>query len=194
MRRQLVATGAAIATAVAVAVALPAFADHEVPEEIEGEVICEDFEGLETLDGVEFSEPLPTVIDGTEFEEIFPPEDYDVPIVAVIVQGDEAANVYFLPPFHDLTAPGEMEILVIDVCSETEEEPTSPPPTDEPSEPPTQEPTKPVETPAPVPTAVPAGASGGGGDSLGLWGVIAAGSAAVVGAAMFARRRFPYDS
>jgi hypothetical protein len=61
------------------------------------------------LDGVEFEEP-PTIVDETEFEEIFPPENYDVPIIAAIVQGEEAANVYFEPPFHDLTAPGDQEI------------------------------------------------------------------------------------
>ena len=186
MRRQLVATGAAITTAVAVAVALPAFADHEVPEAFEGDVLCEDFESLEFLDGVEFEEPLPTVIDGTEFDEIFPPDDYDVPIIAVIVQGEEGANVYFEPPFHDLTAPDDKEIFFIDICSEIEEEPTSPPPTDEP--------TQPVETPAPVPTEVPAGTNADDGGSVGLWGLIAASSAAVAGAALFARRRFLHDS
>jgi len=195
MRRQLVAIGAAISTAFAVAVALPAFADHEVPEEFEGEVFCEDFEGLETLDGVEFEGELPTDIEGTEFDEIFPPADYDVPIVAVIVQGEEGANVYFEPPFHYLTAPGDKEIVFIDICSEiVEEEPTTPPPTDEPTEPPTDEPSEPAETPAAVPTEVPAGTEAGASDSVGLWGLTAASSAAVAGAAMFARRRFLNDS
>jgi hypothetical protein len=194
MRRQLLAIAAATTTAAAVAFAAPAFADGEGPEEFPGDVFCEDFEGLEFLDGVEFEEPLPTVIDGPEFEEIFPPADYDVPIVAVIVQGAESANVYFEPPFDGLTAPGDNEIFFIDICSEIEEEPTTPPPSPEPSEPPTDEPTEPVETPAPVPTEVPAGTNAGDGGSVGLWGLIAASSAAVAGAAMFARRRFLNDS
>jgi hypothetical protein len=190
MRHQLVAAGAAITTAVAVAVAVPAFAHG--PEEVPGEVLCEDFE-LAFLDGVEFEEPLPTAIDGAEFEEIFPPADYDVPIVAVIVQGAESANVYFEPPFDDLTAPDGKDISFIDICSEEEEEPP-PPPTDKPSEPTTEEPDEPAEEPAPVPTAVPAGTTTGDSASLGLWGLIAAGSAAVAGAGMIARRRFLHDS
>jgi hypothetical protein len=190
MRRQLLAIAAATTATAAVAFAAPAFADGEVPEEFPGEVLCEDFD-LVFLDGVEFEEPLPTVIDGPEFEEIFPPADYDLTIVAVIVQGAESANVYFEPPFDGLTAPGDKEISFIDICGIEEEEP---PPTEEPTEPPTHEPTKPVETPAPVPTEVPAGTNTGDSDSFGLWALVAAGSAAVAGAAMFARRRFLHDS
>ena len=193
MRRQLLATTAAIITTLALAATVPAFAqEQEGPTEFEGNpVLCEDLvvDDLELvfLDGVDFTEEpeLPTVITQEEFDELFDPE---LPIVAVIVQGDESANVYFEPPDNGLVAPENGEISFIDVCGVKEGS------TPTPNETPTDEPTKPVETPAPVPTEVPAGTNAGAGGSVGLWGMIAASSAAVAGAAMFARRRFLNDS
>jgi outer membrane biosynthesis protein TonB len=190
MRRQLLAIAAAVTTTAAVAFAVPAFADGEEPTRFEGETFCEDLllDDLQLvfLGGVDFDEPLPTAIDDLgEFV------DLDLPIVAVIVQGDPDANLYLEPPFDDLVAPDGEGIIFIEVCGFEEEEP---PPTEEPTEPPTDKPTEPVDTPAPVPTEVPAGTNAGDRDSRGLWGLIAASSVAVAGAAILTRRRFLHDS
>jgi hypothetical protein len=206
MRRQLVASGAAVITALAVGLAMvaaPAYADHEEPLSLTaddgfpgGNVECEDLD-LIFLDKIEFEGDQPTVIDN--IEDLVDPADYDLDIVAVIVKGGTASNIYEMPPFHDLVAPDGKEISHVEICGgelPTEpptDEPTEPP-TDEPTEPPTEEPTEPAESPAPVPTEVPAGTNTGGSDSLGLWGLIAGSCAAVAGAAVVVRRRFLHDS
>jgi hypothetical protein len=183
MRRHLLATAAAITTTVVIAFVTPAFAQvQEEPTEIEGNpVLCEDLvvDDLELvfLEGVE--DGLPTVVE--DLSDFFDPA---LPIVAVVVQGEESANVYIEPPFVNLVAPDEGEIIFIDVCGLPEE------PTPTPTETPAEEP----KTPAPVPTNVPAG--GNDDDSGPAWpfGLVLAASAAVAGAAMAARRRFLHDS
>jgi hypothetical protein len=202
MRRQLIASGAAIATAAAVAFALPAIAFHDDEPQLYtaedfpgGNVTCEDL-GLVSLDKIEFpDEEQPTVIE--DIEDLFDPEDYDLDIVAVIVKGGPASYVYDEPPFVDLVAPDKKDISHIEICGGELPPPTdepSKPPTDEPSKPPTDEPSKPAESPAPVPTEVPAGTNTGSSNSLGLWGLIAGSCAAVAGAAVVVRRRFLHDS
>jgi hypothetical protein len=197
MRRQLLATTAAVTTMVAIGFVTPAFAQVELeqtedPVRFDGETVCEDLllDDLQLvfLDGVEFGDPLPTAITPDEFEEEF---GSDLPAVAVIVQGDPDANVYLYPPTQDLVAPDGEGIVFIDVCTIDEEEP---PPPDEPTKPTTDKPTEPTESPAPVPTEVPAGRNAGGTDAGGPWALIAAACAAVAGTAVFARRRFLHDS
>jgi hypothetical protein len=198
MRRQLVASGAAVTVAAAVAFAIPAIASHDdEPQLVPDNPDCVDL-GYESFgeDGkVEFQGAQPTVIE--DITDYFDPEDFDLDIVAVIVKGGNNANVYDEPPFVDLVAPDEKEISHVEICGgelpPPTDEPTEPP-TDEPTEPPTDEPTEPAESPAPVPTEVPAGTNTGGSDSLGLWGLIAGSCAAVAGAAVVARRRFLHDS
>ena len=185
MRRQLVATAAAITTLFAVAFAAPAFADHETPTEEAGNPSCESLGLGESLEKIEFDADQPT-------EFAVDPADYPgFVITAVIVKGGPSAFVYDEPPFDHLTAPEGKEISHIEVCGEEEEEEEeTPSPTPTPTETPTMLPT----TPAPVPTEVPAGTNTGGSDSLGLWGLIAGSCAAVAGAALVARRRFLHGS
>jgi hypothetical protein len=191
MRRQLLATAAAITTILAVAFAAPAFADHETPTEVEGNPSCESLGLGESLEKIEFAagdQPTEFAVD---------PADYPgFVITAVIVKGGPSAFVYVLPPFDHLTAPDGKEISHIEVCGEEEEETPSPTPTptETPTKTPTETPTVLPTTPAPVPTEVPAGTNTGGSDSLGLWGLIAGTCAAVAGAAVVVRRRFLHDS
>jgi hypothetical protein len=192
MRRQLLATAAAVTTTLAVALAVPAVASHEDPEVIAGNPDCADL-GLETLDKIEFPNEdfpeQPTVID--DIEDLFDPADYDLPIVAVIVKGGPSANVYVVPPFHDLEAPDGKEISHIEICGGEE----TPPPTNGTTPPPTNGETTPAETtPAEVPTEVPAGVNDGGSGSAGLVGLIIAAGAAAAGFVLFARRRALHDS
>jgi hypothetical protein len=197
MRRQLLATAAAISTTLALAVAVPAFADHEDPVEVPDNPTCEDlgFESIE--DGkVEFNGDQPTVIE--DLEDFFDPEDFDLDAVtAVIVKGGNSANLYTIPPFHDLVAPDGKEISHVEICTGE----VTPPPTNGETTPtngettPTNGETTPVDetTPAKVPTEVPAGVNGEGG-SAGLVGLIIAASAAAAGFVLLARRRALHDS
>jgi len=197
MRRQLVAAAAAITTTFAIAFAAPAIAEHETPEEVEGNPTCESLGLGESLEKIEFEGDQPT-----EFE--IDPADYPgFVITGVIVKGGPSALIYDEPPFDHLTAPDGKEISHIEVCGEEEEEtppptPTdTPTPTETPTETPTVVPTTPAPvptTPAPVPTEVPAGTNAGDGGGAGLLGLVLAGGAAVAGAAVFARRRFLHDS
>jgi hypothetical protein len=208
MRRQLAASGAAVATALAIGVAMlavPAHANHEVPELVKDNPTCADI-GLVAL----FPKVEPPVDVVNEFVTADVSADgkfLDVEakdgfvITAVIVKAGPDANVYDQAPFHDMHAPlvgQDSNIPTIshyEICGEEGEEttpPTTPPTTDTP--PPTMVPTTPVDTPAPVPTEVPAGTNTGGSDSLGLWGLIAGTCAAVAGAAVVVRRRFLHDS
>ena len=177
MRRHLLVAAAAITTTLAVALAVPAFASHETPQTIRlpaefpgSSVFCTGPSGLgfSHLDVIEFAaDDQPMVIE--DIEDLFDPADHDRPIVAVIVTGDRASNVYDEPPFHDLVAPDEKTISKVEICGQ--EEPTE------------------------VPTGVPAGVDDGGNGSAGVLGLIfAAGAAAAVGVVVFARRRFFHDS
>jgi hypothetical protein len=215
MRRQLVASGAAITIAAAVAFALPAIAQSE-PEPFEGNVTCEELEADGFIEGLieEGGIKVDPAVD--EINEFFAADVHDggtlldvvanegFVILAVIVKGGEDSNVYFEEPFVDMHAPvvgqpGNIpEISHYEVCIGEEEEETTPP-TTPPTMPPTTEtpsvqPTTPVETPAPVPTEVPAGDTEGNSGSAGLFGLVLAASVAVAGAAMAARRRFLHDS
>jgi hypothetical protein len=184
MRRQLLATAAAISTTLALAVAVPAFASHEDPEEVAGNPTCESLGLGESLDKIEFTDDQPT-------EFAIDPADYPgFVITGVIVKGGPSALVYDEPPFDHLTAPDGKEISHIEVCGEEEEE-TTPPTTP----PPTNGETTPAETtPAEVPTEVPAGVNDGGSGSAGLVGLMIAAGAAAAGFVLFARRRALHDS
>jgi hypothetical protein len=215
MRRQLVASGAAVTTALAVGLALPAIAQSE-PELFEGNVTCVELEEEGFIEGLIESIKIDPAAD--EDNEFFTADLHgdgtgtllDVvakdgfTILAVIIKGGPDSNVYFSPPFTDLHAPevpgGIPEISHYEVCIGEEEEETTPP-TSPPTSPPTTEtptptiqPTTPVETPAPVPTEVPAGSTDGGSSSAGLFGLVLAGGAAAAGVALVVRRRFLHDS
>jgi hypothetical protein len=194
MRRQLLATAAAITTTLALAVAVPAFADHEDPELVPGNPSCESLGLGESLDKIEFDADQPT-----EFE--IDPADYPgFVITGVIVKGGPNALVYDEPPFDHLTAPEGKEISHIEVCGEEEVDETetpTPTPTNGETTPANGE-TTPAngETTPPVvvPTEVPAGVSDGGSGSAGLVGLIIAAGAAAAGFVLFARRRALHDS
>ena len=122
-----------------------ASADHEEPQVVAGNPDCEDLD-LEFLDKVEFDGDQPTIID--DITELFNPEDYDLDIVAVIVKGGNNANVYDVPPFHDLVAPDGKEISHIEICGgEVKTTTTTSPPTTTTS-PPTTTTSPPPTTPA----------------------------------------------
>ncbi|SRR5215204_1659764 len=190
MRRQLLATAAAISTTIALAVAVPAFASHEDPEEVPGNPTCESLGLGESLDKIEFQGDQPT-------EFAIDPADYPgFVITGVIVKGGPSALVYDEPPFDHLTAPEGKEISHIEVCGEEGEE-TTPPPTngETTTPPPTNGETTPAETtPAEVPTEVPAGVNDSGSGSAGLVGLMIAAGAAAAGFVLFARRRALHDS
>jgi len=188
MRRQLLATAAAISTTLALAVAVPAFADHEDPELVPGNPSCESLGLGESLEKIEFEEgdqPTEFAID---------PADYPgFVITGVIVKGGPNALVYVEPPFDHLTAPEGKEISHIEVCGEEEvDETETPTPT------PTPTPTNGETTTTPpvvvVPTEVPAGVESDSGGSAGLIGLVIAASAAAAGFVLFARRRALHDS
>src|SRR5918995_7264953 len=124
MRRQLLATAAAVTTTLALAVAVPAFAEHEDPELVPGNPSCESLDLGESLEKIEFEEGDQP----TEFE--IDPADYPgFVITGVIVKGGPNALVYDEPPFDHLTAPEGKEISHIEVCGEEEGEETTSPPT-----------------------------------------------------------------
>jgi hypothetical protein len=205
MRRQLVASGAAVATAIvtvlALALTIPAVAQED-PEHFPGpgNIRCDelDLEGLtdafEDLEGdVDNAFFTATVSDDGTSVTVVAKEG--TVILAVIVKGGDDSFIYF-ESFTDMVAPpvGQDNTPTIshyDVCIGVEEDETTPPTTETP--PPTMVPTTPVDTPAPVPTEVPAGTNTGS-DSLGLWGLIAGSCAAVAGAAVVVRRRLLHDS
>jgi hypothetical protein len=225
MRRQLVASGAAVTTALAVGlavVALPAHAEHVDPIFKDGNPTCSDFapEGetwlelkVDPVEGGTFTSEdglLEVTITITESNDDDEPTTFDwtsnIGVDAVFAKAASEGNLYLYVPEATadtgLHAPDAGKGLShISFCYDegdttspppTNGETTSPPPTngETTSPPPTNGETK---TPAPVPTEVPAGTKAGGSD-LGLWGLIAVSSAAVAGAAVFARRRFLHDS
>lgn len=184
MRRQLLATAAAVTTTLALAVAVPAFAEHEDPELVPGNPSCESLDLGESLEKIEFEEGDQP----TEFE--IDPADYPgFVITGVIVKGGPNALVYDEPPFDHLTAPEGKEISHIEVCGVEEEETETPTPTPTPTNGETT-----TTTPAVVPTEVPAGVNDSGSGSAGLIGLVIAGSAAAAGFVLFARRRALHDS
>jgi hypothetical protein len=201
MRRQLLATAAAITTALitalAVAFTIPASAQEE-PELFPGpgNIRCDelDLEGLtdifEDFEGDEDNEFFTATVseDGTSVTVVA--KEGSV-ILAVIVKGGDDSYIY-RSDFTDMVAPpvGQDNTPTIshyDVCIGVEEDDEDNGDKDE------DETAKPT-TPAPVPTEVPAGASDGSGGSPALLGFAIAGTAAVAGAAVVARRRFLNDS
>jgi hypothetical protein len=199
MRRQLLATAAALVTALAVASTIPAVAQDE-PQLFTGpgNIRCDelDLEGLtdafEDLEGDQ-NNAFFTATVSEDGKSVTVVAKEGTVILAVIVKGGDDSYIY-RESFTDMVAPpvGQDNTPTIshyDVCIGEEEdgETTSPPPTNGNGNGETK-------TPAPVPTEVPAGTNAGGSDSLGLWGLIAASSAAVAGAAVVARRRFLNDS
>ena len=184
MRRQLLATAAAVTTTLALAVAVPAFAEHEDPELVPGNPSCESLDLGESLEKIEFEEGAQP----TEFA--IDPADYPgFVITGVIVKGGPSANVFDEPPFDHLTAPEGKEISHIEVCGVEEEETETPTPTPTPTNGETT-----TTTPAVVPTEVPAGVNDGGSGSAGLVGLVIAAGAAAAGFVLFARRRALHDS
>ena len=184
MRRQLLATAAAVTTTLALAVAVPAFAEHEDPELVPGNPSCESLDLGESLEKIEFEEGDQP----TEFE--IDPADYPgFVITGVIVKGGPNALVYDEPPFDHLTAPEGKEISHIEVCGVEEEETETPTPTPTPTNGETT-----TTTPAVVPTEVPAGVNDSGSGLAGLIGLVIAASAAAAGFVLFARRRALHDS
>jgi hypothetical protein len=205
MRRQLVASGAAVTTALAVGLALPAFGTE--PENPGGNITCEDLESEGLIEGVIESIKVDSPSDEVNqffaadvhtdntLLDVFVAEGYV--ILAVIVKGGDDSSVYLEEPFVDLSAPevgqgNTPEISHYEVCigKEKDDEDNGDKDNGDKDE---EEPAKPT-TPAPVPTEVPAGASDGSGGSPALLGLALAGTAAVAGAAVVARRRFLHDS
>jgi hypothetical protein len=198
MRRQLLATAAAVTTTLALAVAVPAIAQDE-PELFTGpgNVHCEDLdlEGLtnvfDELTGNVDNEFFTATVsaDGTSVTVV--PKEGTV-ILAVIVKGGDDSFIYRVD-FTDMVAPpvgqdNTPEISHYEVCiGEEEEETTTTPP------PPPNGNGETTTTPAKVPTEVPAGVNGDSG-SAGLVGLMIAASAAAAGFVLFARRRALHDS
>jgi hypothetical protein len=200
MRRQLLATAAAITTTLALAVAVPASAQEE-PELFPGpgNIRCDelDLEGLtdifEDLEGDEDNEFFTATVseDGTSVTVVA--KEGSV-ILAVIVKGGDDSYIY-RSDFTDMVAPpvGQDNTPTIshyDVCIGVEEDDEDNGDNGDKDNGDKDE----DETPAPVPTEVPAGASDGSGGSAALLGLALAGTAAVAGAAVVARRRFLHDS
>ena len=190
MRRQLLATAAAVTTTLALAVAVPAFAEHEDPELVPGNPSCESLDLGESLEKIEFEEGDQP----TEFE--IDPADYPgFVITGVIVKGGDSALVFVEPPFDHLTAPEGKEISHIEVCGEEEvDETETPTPTPTSTPTPTNGETTTTAPPVVVPTEVPAGVNDGGSGSAGLVGLVIAAGAAAAGFVLFARRRALHDS
>jgi hypothetical protein len=217
MRRQLVASGAALTTALAVGLAvsaLPAVATHVQPVLKTGNPTCSDL-----VDGgvTEFKiEPVTggTHTDGTlsvtiTLHDTADGQTFDwtsnIGVDAVFAKGGPQGNLYVYDPeatadtgLHAPANPsGEWAGLShISFCYDKDETtpPTSPPPTTPTTPPPTEIPTEAPTTPAPVPTEVPAGSTDGGSSSAGLFGLVLAGGAAAAGVALVVRRRFLHDS
>jgi hypothetical protein len=205
------ATVVAATTALALASAAPALAEHEVPELLPGNPDCEDVAEEFDIEGLVSLEKVEDVPDGTQTVDV-DPADYPGFDILVIVKGGDNAHVFFEPPFHDLYAPNNAsgmpaDISHYEICGVEKDEPTSPPPTteppttppvtepptEEPTEPPTEEPTTP-ETPKPVPTSVPAGYGQADNGSASTIGLLAFVTALAVGGAALVTRRFLKDN
>ena len=216
------ATVVAATTALALASAAPALADHveyDDPHKFDGNLSCTDF-GLT-------APPAATGWDSTG--KVDPPADVDNQFVtatlsddgteltvvakdgfvvtAVLVKGGKGGGgtAYFHAPFEDMTTSATaQEISHYNICGEVEEVPTTPPPTTPPpttppvTEPPTEEPTTPPTeeptTPKPVPTSVPAGYGQADNGSASTIGLLAFVTALAVGGAALVTRRFLKDN
>ena len=178
MRRQLVASGAAVTTALAVGLAmsaLPAVANHVEPETIRGNPTCSGMisDGIIELkvepvaDGT-FSDGTLTVTidvrdtaDGSVFD-----WTSNIGVDAVFVKGGPNGNLYVYDPeatadtgLHAPVNPNNNQfygLSHISFCYDKDETATPPtkPPTTPPTKPPTESPTKPptTETPSMAPT------------------------------------------
>jgi hypothetical protein len=202
------ATVVAATTALALAGAAPALAEHEVPELLPGNPDCEDvaeafdIEGLVSLEKVE-DEDIP---DGTKTVDV-DTADYPGYDILVIVKGGDNAHVFFEPPFHDLYAPNNAsgmpaDISHYEICGVETDETETPTPTPTDTETPTPTPTEDDETPAPddketpkpVPTSVPAGYGQADNGSASTIGLLAFLTAMAVGGAALVTRRFLKDN
>ncbi|HSJ60351.1 MAG TPA: hypothetical protein VK895_03905 [Jiangellaceae bacterium] len=204
------ATVVAATTALALAGAAPALADHEVPELLTGNPDCEDVAEEFGIEGLVSLEKFDDVPDGTKTVDV-DPADYPGYDILVIVKGGPNAHVFFEPPFHDLYAPNNVggnqaDISHYEICGVEKDEtppPTTPPGTEPPgteppgteppsTEPPSEEPDD-EETPKPVPTSVPAGfeADNGSASTIGLLAFV---TALAVGGAALVTRRFLKDN
>jgi hypothetical protein len=224
MRRQLVASGAAVTTALAVGLAisaLPAVATHVEPVTVQGNPTCSDLvDGGVTELKVDpgasgtFTDGTLTVTIDVTVTDAGPIFDWtsNIGVDAVFSKGGPiGGNLYVYDPeatadtgLHSPVNPKNNKfsgLSHISFCYDKDE--TTTPPTTPPTKPPTESPTKPPTTetpsmapttPAPVPTEVPAGATAGGSGAAGLVGLVLAGAAAAAGAAVVARRRFLHDS
>lgn len=208
MLRRL-ATVVAATTALALAGAVPALADHDEvvdPLLVEDNPTCEDvaalfddLEDVEELDTIQFNDDQPSSF-------TVDPADYPGFEIFVIVKGGPDANVYF-SNFTDMTAPEvssgkPADISHITVCGVETDVPTTEPPTTPPTNgetpppttPPTTPPTEDGETPKPVPTEVPAGYGQADNGSAGTMGLIAFATALAIGGAALVSRRFLKDN
>jgi hypothetical protein len=211
------ATVVAATTALALAGAAPAFADHVAysdPHVFDGNLTCTDF-GLT-------APPAATGWDSTG--KVDPPVDVDnqfvtatlsddgteltvvakdgFVITAVLVKGGTGGGgtAYFHAPFDNMTASATaQEISHYNICGELdgdETETPTPTPTDTetPTPTPTPTPTKDGETPKPVPTSVPAGYGQADNGSASTIGLLAFLTALAVGGAALVTRRFLKDN
>jgi hypothetical protein len=200
MRRQLVASGAAVTTALAVGLAmsaLPAVATHIKPETVPGNPTCAQLApGTTELrvdpgasgdfdDGV-----LMVTITVTQTDDgpIFAWES-NIGVDAVFAKGGPlGGNLYEYDPeatsdtgLHSPEAASGKWAGLSHILFCYDKDVTTTPPTTPPTKPPTESPTKPPTTetpsmapttPAPVPTEVPAGATGSAGGGSGSAGLV----------------------
>jgi hypothetical protein len=202
------ATVVAATTALALAGAVPALADHDEvvdPLLVEDNPTCEDvaalfddLEGVEELDRVEFKDDQPTTV-------TVDPADFPGFEIFVIVKGGPDANVYF-SNFTDMTAPevpgGTADVSHYTVCGVKAMQTTSPPPPppdgngngdddDDNGDGDGDD----KETPKPtVPTEVPAGYGQADNGSASTIGLLAFVTALAVGGAALVTRRFLKDN
>ncbi len=218
MRRQLLATTAAIGTTLAVGIAVfavPAIATHVTPVTVPGNPTCSTLAPGTTELKVDPG-ASGTFDDGTLFVTITvhdtamgPTFDWssNLGVDAVFAKGgSEGGNLYVYDPeaigdtgLHTPVTGGSGKWAGLSHISFCYDEDDSPPPTNGETTPPNGETTPPADQrrddACRVPTEVPAGVNGDSGSgSAGLVGLMIAGSAAAAGFVLFARRRALYDS
>ena len=207
------ATVVAATTALALAGAAPALAEHETPLVVSGNPDCEaavealeelaDFDSpdLQSFGKVEFEDgDQPTTVDLADIEDEF--DDFTGFDIFVIVKGGrEGANVYFMPPFHDLMTPTGQDISHIEVCGVPEEDDDNGDDNgkdddDNGKDDDDNGKDDDKETPKPaVPTDVPAGLGDSGGSNVaGTVGLLAVAAGMAAGIAVLVRRRFAEDN
>ena len=217
------ATVVAATTALALAGAAPALADHETPLVVSGNPDCEaavealeelaDFDSpdLQSFGKVEFDDgDQPTTVDLADIEDEF--DDFTGFDIFVIVKGGkEGANVYFMPPFHDLMTPTGQDISHVEVCGVPEEDDDNGDNGDngddngddngkddddngKDDDDNGKDDDKVTPKPA-VPTSVPAGLGDSGSSSIaGTVGLLAVAAGMAAGIAVLVRRRFVEDN